>query len=54
VISGSSLQALQKHDFALADGQSKKEFLQLNRMLLSFRLPEGLSSRRLMMQVQAF
>lgn len=54
VVSGSSLQALQKNDFALADGQSKKEFLQLNRMLLSFRLPEGLSSRRLMMQVQAF
>lgn len=54
IVSGASLHALQKNEFDLLEGQSRKELLTLNRMLLSFRLPEGLSSRRLMMQIQQF
>lgn len=50
VISGASLWALQNGIFT--DEGIRKELLQLNRMLLSFRLPEGLSSRRLMKQIQ--
>lgn len=52
VVTGSSLLLLQQGIPELTQPSARQELLHLNRKLLSFRLPEGLSSRRLLEQLQ--
>ena len=50
--SGSTL--LQLHAGRFDNGESLQQALQITRMLLDFRLPEGIKSRRILQQIQAF
>jgi DNA repair protein recO len=49
---GSTL--LQLHAGRFDNGESLQQALQITRMLLDFRLPEGIKSRRILQQIQAF
>ncbi|MDF7675757.1 DNA repair protein RecO [Neisseriaceae bacterium ESL0693] len=52
IIRGQTLQALTKHN--LQTQEEHNEALRLTRMLLDFRLPEGIHSRRILQQLQNF
>lgn len=51
-VSGAALQALA--DRRLSDPAHLQEILRLNRLLLDFRLPEGIKSRQVLQQLQQF
>ncbi len=52
VVSGSTLCALDSGCFA--SGKSLQEALKINRLLLNFRIPEGIRSRQVLQQLQQF
>ncbi|WP_416191074.1 DNA repair protein RecO [Neisseria sp. CCUG12390] len=51
-VNGNTLVQLREGTFS--DGQSLQEALKINRLLLDFRIPEGIKSRQVLQQLQQF